>query len=76
MVNLFAPVTTNLTLYERHVDGHDYMWAVSEMIDSAKEFIFILVRCSVDHLLAELDLTSGLVAYSSTVPPSTSCILP
>jgi len=25
-----------------HVDGHDYLWAVSEMIDSAKEFIFIL----------------------------------
>ncbi|KAF8802982.1 phospholipase D/nuclease [Phlegmacium glaucopus] len=25
-----------------HIDGHDYMWAVSEMIDSAKEFIFIL----------------------------------
>ncbi|KAF8811342.1 phospholipase D [Phlegmacium glaucopus] len=24
-----------------HIDGHDYMWAVSEMIDSAKEFIFI-----------------------------------
>lgn len=25
-----------------HVDGHDYMWAVSEMIDSAQEAIFIL----------------------------------
>ncbi|KAH9940163.1 phospholipase D/nuclease [Epithele typhae] len=25
-----------------HVDGHDYMWAVSEMLDRAKEAIFIL----------------------------------
>ncbi|KJA15853.1 hypothetical protein HYPSUDRAFT_48013 [Hypholoma sublateritium FD-334 SS-4] len=25
-----------------HVDGHDYMWAVSEMIDKAQEVIFIL----------------------------------
>lgn len=27
----------------RHVDGHDYMYAVSEMLESAKEAIFILV---------------------------------
>jgi len=27
----------------RHVDGHDFMWAVSEMLDGAKEAIFILV---------------------------------
>ncbi|KAJ8091600.1 hypothetical protein PM082_020830 [Marasmius tenuissimus] len=25
-----------------HIDGHDYMWAVSEMLDNAKECIFIL----------------------------------
>ncbi|TFL05257.1 phospholipase D/nuclease [Pterulicium gracile] len=25
-----------------HVDGHDYMWAISEMLDRAKEAIFIL----------------------------------
>ncbi|CAA7264463.1 unnamed protein product [Cyclocybe aegerita] len=25
-----------------HVDGHDYMWAVSELIDKAEEFIFIM----------------------------------
>jgi len=31
-----------LTPY-RHVDGHDYMYAVSEMLDSAKHAIFILV---------------------------------
>ncbi|KAJ6632257.1 phospholipase D/nuclease [Mycena sp. CBHHK59/15] len=24
-----------------HIDGHDYMWALSEMLDSAKEVIFI-----------------------------------
>jgi phospholipase D1/2 len=29
--------------HNRHIDGHDYMWAVSEMLDSAKEVIFILV---------------------------------
>ncbi|KIJ62481.1 hypothetical protein HYDPIDRAFT_30440 [Hydnomerulius pinastri MD-312] len=25
-----------------HIDGHDYMWALSEMLDSAKDVIFIL----------------------------------
>ena len=77
-IYLLCTVTTNLRPYERHVDAHDYMWAVSEMIDSAKEFIFILVITpySANHLLAELDLTSGLVAYSRTVSPSTSRILP
>ncbi|KXN92484.1 Phospholipase D1 [Leucoagaricus sp. SymC.cos] len=25
-----------------HIDGHDYMWALSEMLESAKEVIFIL----------------------------------
>jgi phosphatidylserine/phosphatidylglycerophosphate/cardiolipin synthase-like enzyme len=34
-----------LSQVDRHIDGHDYMWALSEMLDSAKEFIFILV-CS------------------------------
>jgi hypothetical protein len=56
------------------------MWAVSEMIDSAKEFIFILVSYTLFYgskfCLLKLDLTSGLVAYSRTVSPSTSCILP
>ena len=28
----------------RHIDGHDYMWAVSELLDRAQEAIFILVR--------------------------------
>ena len=31
----------------RHIDGHDYMWAVSEMLDRAREAIFILVRPSI-----------------------------
>jgi phospholipase D1/2 len=26
----------------RHIDGHDYFWALSEILDSAKEVIFIL----------------------------------
>lgn len=29
--------------YGRHIDGHDYMWAVSELLDKAQEAIFILV---------------------------------
>ena len=28
----------------RHIDGHDYMYALSEMLESAREAIFILVR--------------------------------
>ena len=28
----------------RHVDGHDYMYALSEILESARECIFILVR--------------------------------
>lgn len=28
-----------------HVDGHDYMWAVSEMLESAKEMICIQGKC-------------------------------
>jgi phosphatidylserine/phosphatidylglycerophosphate/cardiolipin synthase-like enzyme len=28
----------------RHIDGHDYFYALSEMLDSARECIFILVR--------------------------------
>lgn len=32
-----------LDLY-RHIDGHDYMYALSEILDSARECIFILVR--------------------------------
>ena len=27
----------------RHVDGHDYFYALSEILDSAREVIFILV---------------------------------
>ena len=28
----------------RHIDGQDYFWAVSEILDSARDVIFILVR--------------------------------
>jgi hypothetical protein len=34
----------NIQTASRHIDGHDYMYALSEMLDSAKECIFILVR--------------------------------
>lgn len=40
----------------RHVDGHDYMYAVSEMLESAKEVIFILVRYEPLYLIPILTL--------------------
>lgn len=40
----FTSHPTELQLFTRHVDGHDYMYALSEMLDSAQEVIFILVR--------------------------------
>lgn len=33
-------------LLSRHIDGHDYFYALSEMLDSARECIFILVCVS------------------------------
>jgi phosphatidylserine/phosphatidylglycerophosphate/cardiolipin synthase-like enzyme len=38
--NSFAGERTE-NMVKWHVDGHDYMWAVSEMLESAKEVIFI-----------------------------------
>lgn len=35
-----------LMLLSRHIDGHDYFYALSEMLDSARECIFILVCVS------------------------------
>ena len=71
-----------LLLSERHIDGHDYMWAISEMIDSAKEFIFIMVWSSTDRvasifmfeLWSLLYFRIGGLLQSCT--SSTSCILP
>ncbi|KEP49732.1 phospholipase D/nuclease [Rhizoctonia solani 123E] len=37
----FADIRDNNTV-KWHIDGHDYFWALSEMLDSAKECIFIL----------------------------------
>ncbi|TFK72278.1 phospholipase D [Pluteus cervinus] len=37
----FAPDREGNTV-KWHIDGHDYMWALSEMLDEAKEAIFIL----------------------------------
>ncbi|KAJ2931072.1 hypothetical protein H1R20_g6021, partial [Candolleomyces eurysporus] len=37
----FAPERSGNTA-KWHVDGHDFMWALSEMLDNAKEAIFIL----------------------------------
>ncbi|KAJ6452893.1 hypothetical protein C8R47DRAFT_262895 [Mycena vitilis] len=38
--NSFATERTD-NFVKWHIDGHDYMWALSEMLDSAKEVIFI-----------------------------------
>lgn len=34
---------TALLMALRHVDGHDYMYALSQLLDNAKEAIFIMV---------------------------------
>jgi hypothetical protein len=36
-------ISPTASVLYRHIDGHDYMWALSEMLESAKEVIFILV---------------------------------
>ena len=40
---------------KRHIDGHDYFYAVSEILDSAKDVIFILVGPATlgDFIVAE-----------------------
>ena len=50
----------------RHVDGHDYMYALSEILDSAREAIFILVSLSnrVETVSLMSHLIIGLVAYT------------
>lgn len=35
--------TPSHSIDSRHIDGHDYMWALSELLDDAREAIFILV---------------------------------
>lgn len=62
--------------YGRHIDGHDYMWAVSELLDKAQEAIFILVSTL---FLATRALASGLGylrrAVHALSRPSFSCSL-
>lgn len=43
MFSSIQPIRMCLYIPFRHIDGHDYMYALSEMLDSAKECIFILV---------------------------------
>jgi len=61
---------------DRHIDGNDYMWALSEMLDSAKEFIFILVCILVWFLWTCSNLLSGLVAHARALLASTACFPP
>ena len=39
---LSKPSEESYFLLNRHITGHDYFWALSEILDSAKECIFIL----------------------------------
>jgi phosphatidylserine/phosphatidylglycerophosphate/cardiolipin synthase-like enzyme len=48
----FPPAT--LMLLSRHIDGHDYFYALSEMLDSARECIFIMVCVSLALISAIL----------------------
>jgi hypothetical protein len=52
-----------LMIENRHIDGHDYMWALSELLENAQEAILILVRCvtqySPSNLTAHAQLRIG-----------------
>jgi hypothetical protein len=51
-----------LMLLSRHIDGHDYFYALSEMLDSARECIFILVCVSLALIsVVRVTLVKGLV---------------
>lgn len=74
--NSFAGERTE-NMVKWHVDGHDYMWAVSEMLESAKEVIFI----QGESLLGEtqsiylIRAFYRLVALSGTLPQASPCSL-
>lgn len=61
-----------IDVFSRHIDGHDYMWAVSEIIDSAKEAIFILVSplCKSPISWRIIYFIQGLVAHPGALPSS------
>lgn len=57
------------------------MYALSEILESAREVIFILVRLHIVHIDIALGGVAdpafrvpGLVAYSGTVPPPPTCV--
>jgi phosphatidylserine/phosphatidylglycerophosphate/cardiolipin synthase-like enzyme len=52
---VFARATPMLLF--RHIDGHDYFYALSEMLDSARECIFILVCVSLVLILSVVRVT-------------------
>src|SRR6266478_3079329 len=64
-----------LTLLFRHIDGHDYFYALSEMLDSARQCIFILVwvtpRNYIDH---SCDPRQGLVVDPRALSPPSACV--
>ncbi len=51
----------------RHVDGHDYMWAVSELLEKAQEAIFIMVRSSLPLLSVNVRMVVPLSASSRSM---------
>jgi len=42
-VLLRRPIAPSYPQLSRHIDGHDYFYALSEMLESARECIFIMV---------------------------------
>ena len=71
----FQTQCTHLLIWRhRHVDGHDYMYALSEILDSAKECIFILV-CNMLYVPGRrFTVIIGLVVNAGTLPPSPSSL--
>ncbi|KAJ7691682.1 hypothetical protein B0H16DRAFT_1486662 [Mycena metata] len=62
-----------------HIDGHDYMWALSEMIDNAREVIFIqTLMCSAfpPPALRVDGLVVPAVSFGFDIPMRTLTLLP
>ena len=64
-VLLRRPIAPSYPQLSRHIDGHDYFYALSEMLENARECIFILVWTIPPTRHCRLcDLGQGLVVDS------------
>lgn len=74
----FAPIRGG-NIVKFAVDGHDYFWQLSEIIDHARETIFIMdwsVVASVSLGRPRKLMSEGQVVVSRALPSKTSCPLP